>query len=366
MSTLSTPSFRMSLGTQSFHGNANARRVMAIEVQQVTDAPSTFTVKLDDRDHLFSRECPIREGHSATIALGYVGRYALVMEGEVTRVEVQHELGGRKTFIVEGQDGMRRLKRGRGSRSWNHMRDSEVLVELAQAANLGVDIERTPVVHPYILKNAQSDFNFLLERVKRNGWTVFCEGRTLVFKQPYQGEPVCTLTRDANSVIRGSDQRVLQKLSFSASSDKLPSEVVVRHYDPNTKRKIEGICHSLDLQDQGSWKSAHVLTGGSGKTVVITDQPVRSIEEAEVLAGRRMVELSDEVMRGQGQCEGDGRIRAGKVVAIEAAGELYDGHYYIVECTHRFDTQSGPGGGYSVTFMAQRARQAGTLAREAA
>jgi phage protein D len=77
---------------------------------------------------------------------------------------------------------------------------------------------------------------------------------------------------------------------------------------------------------------------------------VHSQQEADQLAERALAEMALRYIRAEGQCIGDPRLRAGKVVKIEGLGERFSGPYYVTSVEHRF----GRSGGYRTSFSARR------------
>lgn len=356
MVVLTPPSFKMTLGTVNFDHDENTKRVMTIEVKQVTEAPSSFKVELDDRDDRFTKDGEIKEGGSAIIHLGYYSKgYEKVFEGTITSVNVKRSDGARKVFTIEGKDFIQNLKRGKNRKTWLNIKDSDVISDVASQAGLGTDMDSTSTVHPYVMQNNVSNFNFIMERAKRNGWTCWCEGKTLVFKKPNITPNVGKLTWDASNVSRGSGETVLKKIDFKTSTDKVPKSVTVRHYDPDKKIKIEGKSSDVLGGSMGGQEGdALEITGGEGEEVVITDQPVRSVEEAEQLAFQRFNEMAGKFLEGDGECEGMGAIRAGYLITIDAVGKAMDGDYYVIESTHTYKVGGGEGDGYMTKFRVRR------------
>ncbi len=359
MSTTNPPDFKMTLGGVDFSSPEMAKRVVEIEVECVADGPDSFKVSLDDRDDYFTKSQKIKEGDSAKIELGYHREGTNeVVQGIITGVESFRREYRRQLFVVRGFDGMQALSRGRHRRSWEKIKDSDIAQILAGEAGLGCDADDSGIIHPYVAQNNVTNMDFLFERAKRIGFEVDVEGRNLRFKKPEVSGPVCDLIWDENNIggAATGGGRLLKRCQFASSTMGVVDEVVVRGYDPKTRKEIIGRAKDVHGQTMGGNKTGPEYAAANNPATVIqvSNQPVASCEEAEKLAWSILNERAGNFMSGFGASEGDGRIKAGKTVKIDAIGTEMDGEYYVTRAVHKLRIGAGPGNGYLTEFEIRR------------
>lgn len=362
MPVLNPASWRLTLGEINFSSMpAFNRLVMKISVECVADGPDAFTVELDDThdDFLIKHKGAIKEGGTAKIKLGYTGGpYHEVMDGTITKIEARRFSKEKKVFIVKGFDYMHFLTREQHRRAWLNVKDSDIVSAIAGEASMSAETEDSGTTHDYILQNNVTNLEFLYERAQRCGFEVDCLGKKLLFKRPKKKGPVCTLVWDASNFMRGNPSQVLVKeCKFSTSTMGQIKKVVVQHYDPASKAMIEG--SSSDILDAGAGGEttgadrAAESANDDQTTKYITDQPVRSVEDAEKLAWSILNQQAGFFVTAEGECEGDGRLKPGETVFMDSFGESMDGDYIVSRAVHTMQS-GGDGYGYTTEFEIRR------------
>lgn len=357
MSKMNPPDFKMTLGSIDFSNPEMEKRVVEIEIDCTADGPDSFKVSLDDRDDFFAGDGPIKESDSAKIALGYVNEGTTeLIEGTVTGVDSFRREYRRQVYVIQGFCLAHRLTRGRHRRSWENMKDSDLAPILAGEAGLGCEADDSGIIHPYIAQNNVTNLAFLYERARRIGFEVDVVGKTLMFKKPQVSGPVCKLTWDQANIGQNSSERLLKRCKFATSTMGQVDEVTVRHYDPKLKKEIIGKSSDVHGQTMGGNKTGadYAKADGVPLKIQVSDQPVRSVEEAEKLAWSILNQRAGSFMNGTGSSEGDGRIKAGKTIEIAGIGGQMDGDYYVVRAKHRLRVGAGSGYGYETEFEIRR------------
>jgi len=358
MSKLSPPEFKMTLGGIDFSDPAMEKKVVEIEVEAVADGPDSFKVTLDDREDFFAGGGKIKESDSASIAMGYLEGQPPqeVLTGTVTGIDSFRREYRRQMYVIQGFCLAHRLTRGRHRCSWEQMKDSDLAPILAGEAGLGCEADDSGIIHPFIAQNNLTNLAFLYERARRIGFEVDVVKNTLMFKKPCVSGPVCTLTWDQSNIGNNSDARLLKRCKFASSTMGQVDEVTVRHYDPKLKKEIVGKSSDVHGQTMGGQKTGPQWASGDAPSlkIQVSDQPVRSVEEAEKLAWSILNQRAGSFMTGTGSCEGDNRIKPGKVVKVDGVGGEVNGDYYIVRCSHKMRMGAGPGYGYETEFEIRR------------
>jgi len=353
--SVKTPDFKLTIGTIDFSGDLKDR-VNVIEVDMESDGASSFMVQLDDRDGCFSDgKKAVREGNSCVIELGYANNTRKLIEGIVTGVKAIRKEYERKVYVVTGFDGLQSLTRGRKRRSWEGMKDSEIAQQIANENGLEPDIEDSGIVQPYVAQNNINDLSFLFERAKRLGFEVKVEEKRLVFRKPKRTEDSeVTLSWDGT---KSGECYILQRCNFNTSTMNVVKKVIVRSYDPKKASPIIGVADEIDGDKMGG----KVMNAGEAAaknnrdtTIQISDQPVRSQEEAERLAKSILNERAGNYLTGRGRCEGCNKLVCGKKIKIDDVGEENDGFYYVTSAKHTFKVGHSHGFGYWTDFTVSR------------
>jgi len=107
-----------------------------------------------------------------------------LLVGEITTVEPDYPYGSAPVVVLRGYDRAHRLHRGKKTRSFVQMTDSDIVTKIAREYGLKPEVDDTTEVYPYILENNQSDFEFIMERARRLGFSFLVDDQSLFFKKP--------------------------------------------------------------------------------------------------------------------------------------------------------------------------------------
>lgn len=363
MGILGTPSFRLTLGGLDFESNLDLkRRVIKMEVKSAADKADMFEVEIDDSDGKFfaNYRSQIKLKGTAKIAFGYSGKdYQTLMDGYISQVEVRRLSREKMIVIVSGYDYLHALTEVKRRRNWFDKKDSEVATEIAQAYGMSTEmIEGSAVVHKEILQNNTTDFVFLSERATRCGFEIDCVGKKLFFGRPKKKSAVCTLIWDYSNFKAQDFPRkiVVENCDFETDTQGQIKKVVVQGYDPATNAMIEGSSSDIVLIGSGG-KTGGDKSGenedAENSTMIVTNQPVRSVEDAEKLAWSILNQQAGYFVKASGKCLGYGKVLPGEFVDLLSFGDAMDGPYVVVGTTHSFDAM---GSGYTMQFELRRSQ----------
>jgi Bacteriophage probable baseplate hub protein len=312
-------------------------------------AVGMFTLRLinwDDRtlDVTWSDKKTFEIGANVEVGLGYVGAVETLIVGEVTGLEPDFGASEVPTVTVRGHDPSHRLLRGRNTRSFVKMKDSDIVKQVASNSGLSVKVVDTGLKFDYVLQHNQSDMEFLQGRARRIGYELVVEGKQLHFRRPeLQATPVATLARTTDLI----DFR--PRLTTMAQV----SAVEVRGWDPATRQEIIGKAdeHKVTAKMSGTTLGASATKrafGGVGSGTI--DRPVTSLKEAEQLAEGFIAGTALTYVVGDGSVVGHTKVRAGSVIRIEGVGKRFSGDYYVTSATHSYR----PRHGYRTSFSVSR------------
>ncbi len=325
---------------------AAALDVLGVEVSTHVEGSDMFAVTFSNWDQnrqevTWTERDLLREGSELEILAGYAHSLKSLMKGEVTALEPEFPYDRTPTLTLRGYDRLHRLRRGRKTRSFVKMKDSEVAERIGRDLGLKVEADDSQVVHEYLLQNNQSDVDFLVERARRIRFEVKVEDKTLLFrKTPDDRTQVLTLKYG------------LTLRSFCPRLNTLAqvSEVTVQGWSPKQRKPIAGKASSGDAKTAGGTLGATLAERAffAAKAAVV-DTPVASAQEATQIARARFNELAMETLTGEGLAVGEPALRAGKVVELAGLGKRFSGLYYVTSAVHRIDHE-----GYSTAFTVAR------------
>ncbi len=342
------------------NGQAASPELMQAIVEFVIDdslyLPDMFTVRLHDSnlewvdsDLLFvgaEIEIKVTAAEHGTQS----GASDQLIKGEITALEPTFERSGEPVLLVRGYDRSHRLHRGKQRRSFLNSSDSEIAQKIAREANLQVEADATQVVHDYVFQDNQTNLEFLQARAQRIGYETFVEDKTLNFKKR-SGQP------EAGPDLDWGDNLLDFRPRLSTMSQ--VDEVIVRGWDPITKREIVGtvregkIAPKVGLSQSGAQLTQSAF--GVSAQAVVVNKPVKSMNEANAMAQALCDEISGDFIQADGVCFGDPRLQAGRVVKVKGVGNRFSGEYFITSATHIYNES-----GYETHFDIS-GRQPGTI-----
>ena len=336
-----------------FNGSAlpvvPALHVVYVGVEEDTELPGMFSLEIvasDDLEDEFvwvDDESIFAVGNPVEVKMGYADDLVSMFKGEITGLEPSFHADRLPSLIVRGYDRRHRLARGRHTRSFVKMKDSDIASEVASAAGLTPRVIDSIVLHEYVLQADRTDFEFLLERAGRINYEVFVEDKTLHFRPAAHGkDEVLTLKADED----------LTEFNPRLSSAGQMSEVSVRGWDPKNKKAIVGKSHADDVASMSEAKrtGAALSWRAFGDAVELSSlKPVAAQDEADQMARAQLDRASLGLITGEAACIGRTDLRPGKVVKIDGVGKRFGGRYYITAASHVFEA-----GGYTTRFSFRR------------
>ena len=314
---------------------AMAEDLLEITVDSSVHQPDMAVLSFIDSDFHWSDASELEPGRELRIRFGYERDLEEVFVGEITAVEISGEPRGGQRLVVRGYDRAHRLHRGRQTRTFLDMKDSDIAGQIAGKLGLSADVTATKTVHEYVIQDNLTDWEFLRERARINGYELQVQEQQLVFKKPP------STPADAIDLNWGESL-----LSFSAemSAAEQVGEVEVRAWDTIAKKGIVGSSKRPDTTTEIEERT----TGGElarrsfndSALAVIVREPVDSPNHADAIAQAALNELEQSFIYAQGTAIGDPKLRLGSKITLGKVGERFSGSYYVSEVNHIFD-QSG-------------------------
>ncbi|WP_375480434.1 VgrG-related protein [uncultured Nostoc sp.] len=254
----------------------------------------------------------------------------LLIEGEITGLEVHFNEKSEADIIVRGYDISHRLHRGRYNRSFLNQRDSDIVKKIAKEVGIKLgNIDLSGEVHKYVFQENQTNMEFLRERAARIGFELFItDGKINFCKPKAQGALPLKWLVDIN------------KFSTRVTSAEQVSSVEVRAWDYTKKQLITQTAKKENQITQTGNKLGTSTSTAFGnlksQEMIVVDKPVASAKQAKTMAQALCDELGGEFVYADAKAEGNPEIRPGRVVTLEGMGDRYSGKYYVTETRHFF------------------------------
>jgi phage protein D len=323
--------------------------VLETVVSQHVEGGDSFQIRMNALDSTNQRlkwvDAPeLAPGAAVEIRFGYLGKLDTMINGEITALQTEFPSDGPALLLVQGFDRLHRFRRGRRTRVFTELKDSQIAEQVATELELTPDVTDTSVVHKYVLQGNLSDMDFLLERARRIGYEVLVNDQTLIFRPN---------ARHFGDIAQLEYMTDLMNFSIRLSTARQTSEVSVRGWDPDAKEAVLGVARAGDETTRmaGDSLGAEIAeTAFLKSTTTIVDIPVYSQAEADQIAKARFNEMAAELLLGEATVVGRSDLRAGATVRMAGLGSRFSGVYYINRAEHRL----GPEEGYVTTLGVER------------
>lgn len=255
-----------------------------------------------------------------------------IFKGEVVAIEPSYQIQGSSSISIRALDKTHRLGRGRKTRFWEEMKDSDVASEVGAECGLSVDADPTEDQKPYILQRNESNIAFLKRLAARNNFLCRVVGDKLEFKKASFGASPGKVSMGGN----------LRSLRMAYNSMDQVQKVVVRGWDVAAKKEIVGQASASDVASIGGGDIGANVAGSFGEsTAYVTDVPVSSQAMANEIAKSEMERLARQFCRGSATVNGDSSLRAGGVAEFSGLPSGQNGSVYIMATRHIVSARSG-------------------------
>ena len=274
-------------------------------------------------------------GNRIEIRAGYRGKLATLLVGEITALKANFGSDKAATVRVQGFDRLHRLRRGKRTRAFSEIKDSQIAERIAGELGLTADVQDTGIVHAYLLQNNLSDIDFLLMRARRIRYEVLIEGGTLIFREA---------RNNLGETLALEYQKDLKWFQPRLSTAELAGEVTVRGWNPATKEAILGVGRPGDETTLMGGKQVGPALADSafGKaSAAIVEVPVASQAEADQMAKALFNDMALGLICGDGEAVGNTSVAAGTTIRLAGLGTRFSGIYYVRRAEHRIAPKIG-------------------------
>jgi phage protein D len=322
--------------------------ILEVQVCQYVESASTFAIKFnnwqsDRQEFKGVGDERLKQGTEIEVKIGFVDNQKSLIVGEVTALEPEFIPNEAPTMKIYGYDRLHRFRRGRKTRTFTRMKDSQIAEQIARKLNLRSQVDDTQIVHDYVLQANKTDIDFLLDRARRIRYEVTVQDETLRFRKA---------ANDQNKVVTLNYGQTLKSFYPRLSTMQQVSEVIVQGWDPKTKQPIIGRSRQGDENSRMSGANLGVAITERAffnTTRGFVDIPVFSDSEANQIAKGKFNDMAIAFITGEGEAIGNTDICAGCVIELAGLGRLFSGLYYVTSSKQMVDQK-----GYITKFTVSR------------
>ena len=256
-----------------------------------------------------------------------------LIQGEITAVEAHFTETTQAPIVFRGYDRSHRLHQGRFNRSFQNMTDSDIIKKIVEEVDIKTDqMDESGEPHDYIFQENQTNMEFLRSRAARIGFELFVRDGKLNFRKP-----------DAQDTLTLKWLDNLRSFRVRVTSTEQVKEVEVRGWDYMTKQPIVANAQSENVltetetskEKKGSDTSTAFDKMQEPPKMIVVDQPVFKVKEADAMAQAICDELGGQFLVADAKAQGNPQIRPGIFVELEDLGP-YSGKYYVTETRHTY------------------------------
>ena len=121
--------------------------------------------------------------------MGRGSETATLFRGEIVGLEMDLDAAHMPTISVRAYDRSHRLHRGRTSRTFVQMSDTDIVQKIGQEMGFTVTAKATPIVHDWLMQNNQTNWEFLSECATRCAFRLFLKGERELHFEPIDYYP---------------------------------------------------------------------------------------------------------------------------------------------------------------------------------
>lgn len=304
--------------------------------------PSGCTVEFADVADGIASEASLHIGARLEVRVsGARGPAGQLFDGEITGLEGRFDPSGRY-LVARAYDRAHRLHRGRITRGYENVTDSQIAEDVARRHGLGTGgIERTDVRHEQVSQVNLTDWEFLSARANELGFEVAVRDGDLVFapSEDARRGPEPRDVRDGGtdtSLVLGDNLRWFRP---RLTSSQQVSDVEVRGWDPERKRGLVGRGRPNTASADLETRPEDLASTFGSATHVQSDRPLATQAEVDAVAEGVSEHITSAFVQAEGSAYGDPAIRAGTSISVGNVGETFDGRYTVSRVRHIFENE---------------------------
>jgi len=309
--------------------------VEQVVVDEDLHRPAMFAITMTDPRHDIVGRSGMKAG--AEVEISVVGQGAdddrPLLTGDVVAIECEYDqLGAR--VVIRGYARSHRLHRGRRTRVFQDVTDSDIVKQVAGDARLDLgEIEETSEVHKHVSQANVTDWEFLTDRARQIGLDLMVvDGKlTLAKRAPSTGAP-SEAGQDPRHLRFGSNLETFH--GRVSGADQAP-DVEVRGWDEGRKQAVTATASAGTVAAEVNGTNPTELAGYfRAPTFVEVSAPIHSEREAEGTAKALAERIGSAFAEAEGTARGSTSLRAGVAVRVSGVSEYFSGTYVLTRVRH--------------------------------
>jgi Rhs element Vgr protein len=310
-------------------------RLVSIDiVREVNRIPQARIVLLDGSattaNWELSDEPLFEPGKRVEVLAGYHREHESVFEGIVVRHGIQARQGRASKLTIVCKDIAVKLTRGRKSRYFYEVADSDVFETMIAGAGATADVTATTPTHAETVQVQVSDWDWLLARAEANGLLVFVDAGTVKVAPPANESPVVSLTYGATLLEFEAELDCEQQWTSvtTAAWSHADQAVVEAEGSPSAVPESGNLAPSK-LAEVLAVDPFHQHHGGA-------------LLESELSAWGKSIATRAALaaVRGRARCQGIAAVKPGLTVELLGVGERFGGPAWISAVRHSITPQN--------------------------
>ena len=257
----------------------------------------------------------------------------VIFQGEITSIEPRFNKDGKATLLFRAYDKSHRLHRGKRSRTFLDVTDSDIASKIAKEAGLTAVVDTTSIKFEYLVQTNQTDMEYLLERARRIGYWAFANKDKLYFKKPDFN------LGDGPALTWPDDLREFRPRLSGVGQPKTSS---AQGWDFKNYKEIEGKATTATKFNKAgiskaAGAAAEAAFDGDGKAnIAVVHRPMVVESEAANIAQAALDDAASEYLQAEGESFGHADLLAGVVVNVKGVGDRFKGKYLVTSATHNY------------------------------
>ena len=328
--------------------DAVTEHIKDIAVENTLHLPDVATIRVEDDNFELHTQDQFRIGKTVEVKFGLdKNNLHTSFKGEI--VAADHDMAAHMTpsFVIRCYDKSHRLHRGRKRRSFQNVKDSDLVQRLASECGLTADATSTNEVHPYVFQNNQTNWEFINMLAQRNNYRTYVASDNKLQFHP--------ISRNAEQTVELEWGKTLTSFRPRVSSSNQVPKVIVKSWDPKQKQGIVseattpgGLPEIGLISNKGNGGQQSSAAFGDA-AMVIVDRVPRTQDGAKTYAQSVLDELSAGFVESDGLCQWHENLKPGCKIQCNNIGDHFSGKYFVTSTTHHFSPAEGLTTQFSVT-----------------
>lgn len=297
--------------------------------------PAMFAITLVDPNRDIIGRTGLRPGVEVEIAV--VGPAAVddrpLLTGDVVSIECDYDqLGAR--VVVRGYAASHRLHRGRRTRVFRDVTDSDIVKQIADEARLDVGtIDSTTEVHEHVSQANVTDWEFLTDRARGVGLDLtIVDGELRFGKRAASSAAPSEASRTPTHLMFGFN---LEAFHGRVSAAEQVTDVEVRGWDEDRKEAVVATANAgTEAAALGKANPTELAGYFRAPTFIEVTAPVHSDREAGDTAKVIAERIGSAFAEAEGTSRGSTALRASVAVRVSGVSDHFVGAYVLTRVRH--------------------------------